>query len=302
MVAREDLVLRFLLRAGRASSDAARLGAMLQSALAEARRAWPTLELPDEEFVDSLAARLRPDEDATALLLQVKVADLYLACAVARGCPNAVMAFEDSIIRRVGQFVGGIDNAPAFVSDVAQALRIKLLVGANGQGKLAQYSGRGALASWACAVAVRIAHDLRRSRGREWEADDQGLDVLAASDDPELELLRQRYRDEFRAAFAQAIADLPAQSRTLLRLYFIEQLAAAQIGLLYRVHETTVLRRIERARETVIERVRASLSKALRLSIDEFDDLVALMRSQFDVSVSRLLESDTRNAGRAVPS
>jgi RNA polymerase sigma-70 factor (ECF subfamily) len=59
----------------------------------------------------------------------------------------------------------------------------------------------------------------------------------------------------------------------------------------YRVHETTVLRWMAQARETVVETVRTVLLRTLRLSPGEFNELLALMRSQLDVSVRRLLDS-----------
>jgi len=294
-----ELAARFVSRTGQTASDDAGLSRELARALDEARRAWPTVELPDEEFVEHLAARVRPDDDAVAVLRQLRGSDLYLACAAARGRAGAELAFERTLLARVGQFVGSIDGAAPFVADVTQALRIKLFVGSDGQGKLSQYSGRGALESWVCAVAIRTAIDLRRAAGAGGAGgyspheNERALDVLAATDDPELELLRQRYDGQFRAALEAALTALAARDRTLLRLYFIEQLPAAQIGKLYRVHETTILRRITRAREAVFEQVRAAMSHNLRLSASEFEELLALLRSRLDVSVQRLLVSET---------
>ena len=288
-----ELAARFASRTGQTVSDDAALSRELAHAIDEARRAWPGVELADEEFVEHLAARVRPDDDAVTVLRQLRVADLYLACAAARGRGGAELAFERTLLARVGQFVSSIDGAAPFVADVTQALRIKLFVGSDGQGKLSQYSGRGALESWVCAVAIRTAIDLRRAAGHEPRENERALDVLAATDDPELELLRQRYDGQFRAALEAALTALPARDRTLLRLYFIEQLPAAQIGKLYRVHETTILRRITRAREAVFEQVRAAMAHTLRLSASEFDELLALLRSRLDVSVHRLLVSET---------
>jgi RNA polymerase sigma-70 factor (ECF subfamily) len=284
-----QLAARFAARAGAPAVDAAALAPELSRALDDAHQAWPSVELSDEDFVDYLAARIRPDDDLLAVMRQLKVADLYLACAAAHGRPGAEHAFERSLLARVGRFVSSIETSPAFVADVTQALRIKLLVGSDGQGKLSQYSGRGALDSWVCAAAIRTAIDLRRAGGHEAADNERALDILAATDDPELELLRQRYDGQFRAALEAALLALEARDRTLLRLYFIEQLPAAQIGKLYRVHETTILRRISRVRESVFEKVRAALSLTLRLSASEFDELLALLRSRIDVSVHRLL-------------
>jgi len=291
MVDREVLVARFLARAGKEASDVAGVGVVLQHAVDEARRAWPKIELSNEEFVDHLAARVRPDEDIVTLLQQLKIADLYLACAAERRRPGAVTAFEATFIRRVGQFVRGIDSETTFVADVTQALRIKLFVGSHGDGKLSRYSGRGALESWVRAVAIRTAYDLRRTEEYKRREEECALDMIAASDDLEFDLLWQRYNGEFRAALEEGLAGLPGRDRTLLRLYLIERLPAMQIGKLYRVHETTVLRWVTQAREAVAERVRAVLLRTLRLSTSEFNELLAMLRSRLDISVRRLLDT-----------
>lgn len=267
------------------------LGPVLQHMIDEARRAWPTVELSSEEFVDYLATRVRPGEDAAALLPQLKVADLYLACAAERRRPGAVTAFEQTFIRRVGQFVRGIDTTATFVADVTQAIRIKLLVGNDGYGKLSRYSGRGSLESWVRAVAVRTAYDLRRTEVHTHRNDECALDMIAASDDPALDLLWERYHREVRAAVEDGLAALPARDRTLLRLYVLERVPAAQIGKLYRVHETTVLRWIAQARKAVVGHVRTSLVRSLQLSAVEFDELLAMLRSRLDLSVRRLLDT-----------
>jgi hypothetical protein len=95
--------------------------------------------------------------DLVAVLRQLKAADLYLACAAAHGRPGAEAAFERTLLARVAHFVGSVDSSPAFVTEVTQALRIKLLVGSDGQGKLAQHSGRAG-------SSARPAAERRRAR------------------------------------------------------------------------------------------------------------------------------------------
>lgn len=269
------------------------LTAALRRCIDDARRAWPELALADEAFVTHLAARLRPDEDPVAGLAALKTSDLYLACAALAGQPAALAAFERTILSRVGRFVGRVDGSPAFVAEVTQALRIKLFVGADGAPRLAQYSGRGALDSWVCAAALRTAYDLQRGADRRAGGDERELDVLAASDDAELELLRTRHEEQFRAAVRASMGALEPRARTLLRMYFLEKLTTAQLGQVYRVHETTALRWIAQAREAVVDGVRARLQAELRLSTSEFDELVALLRSRLDVTVRRLLATST---------
>jgi RNA polymerase sigma-70 factor (ECF subfamily) len=295
-----SLAARLVSRAGRGGEDERRLAPLIQQALDDAHRAWPGVALTDELFVDHLATRLKPGEDVGESLSRLKLSDLYLARAAETGRSDAVQAFEDLLLCRVGQFIDKVSRDPAFVAEVTQALRVKLFVGQDGQGKLSQYSGRGALESWVCAVAIRTAYDIGRVQGHEVRQQDDAVDVLAASDDPELDLLRRRYDGQFRGALEAALANLGARERTTLRLYYIERLTAAQIGKLHRVHEVTVLRRVAGARKSVLEWVRNDLSRTLGLSNEEFDDLLTLMRSQLDVSVGRLLEtqSDGESARR----
>ena len=283
-----------MLYLARRQSDDATLGSSLCAAIDAARAAWPDVALPDEPFVQHLGDRVRPDEDPSAALTALKTTDLYLACAAARGDAAAIAAFEQTLLARVGQFIARVETSPHFVAEVTQALRIKLFVGTDGHGRLSQYSGRGALDSWVCAAALRTAYDLRRAENRHAHDHDGDLDVLAASEDAELELLRARYRDDFRAALRDGISALDTRARTLLRLYFLERLTMEQIGTIYRVHETTALRWVAQARETVIERVRATIKQKLQLSASECEELMGLLSSRLDVTVRRLLDGNSQ--------
>ena len=293
MEADAALASLFLTRRVGPPAELPALAVSLRRALDHARATWPDLGLADERFVAHLADRVRPDEDAASALPQLKLADLYLACAAAEGTPAAIAAFEQKLLARVPQFIGRVDPSPHFAAEVTQLLRIKLFVGSDGSGRLSQYSGRGALESWVCAAALRTAYDLRRAETRHARHDKPDLDILAASDDAELELLRARYQDAFRLALAQALSALDARSRTLLRLHFLERLTHTQIGHMYRVHETTALRWIAQARDKVVSHVRATIKRTLQLSASECDELMGLLQSRLDVTVRRLLDDNS---------
>src|SRR4051812_30479243 len=106
----DPTALGALLVGERAGVDAAALSLTLRQAIDDARRAWPDISLPDEPFVAHLGARLRPDEDIAAALASLKITDLYLACAAARGDAAAVAAFEQTLLARVGHFIGRVDG------------------------------------------------------------------------------------------------------------------------------------------------------------------------------------------------
>src|SRR5262249_26695993 len=109
----------------------------------------------------------------------------------------------------------------AFVDEVQQALREKLFVGKDGSSpKIAEYDGRGTLASWVRVVALRTAVDLRR-KSPEAPPEPEADQPEPATGDPETGYLQQRYRGAFDTAIRGAIAALGRDQRELLRLHFV---------------------------------------------------------------------------------
>src|SRR5262249_25966575 len=128
---------------------------------------------------------------------------------------------------------------------------------------IASYAGRGGLAPWLRAAAVRTAIDIMRTR-REIAADPGTLGELDATD-PLLASLKQRYHDEFKAAFSRAAAQLTDRERTLLKYRFLDDLSIDEIGTLYRVHRATVARWIAAIRESLFEATRAGIMASLSI-------------------------------------
>jgi RNA polymerase sigma-70 factor (ECF subfamily) len=277
----------------RYDGDRDALGELLAGTVGAAARAWPTLPLDPLLFAATLGEKVGEGPEPLTELAQLRAADLYLATAAASQCPGAVELFETAVLAKVPAYLVRFGLAAPLVDEVQQALRVKLFVSEEPrEARIRQYSGRGALDSWICAVAIRTAHDLLRARNRDGgDESDEELDVLAASDDPELELMRQRHQADFRAALAETIAALQPRQRTLLRLHFLERLTTIELGRLYGVNQSTASRWLSDARQTVSSDMRTRLRERLRVSEAEMDSLFALLQSQLDVSFGRLLRT-----------
>ena len=100
---------------------------------------------------------------------------------------------------------------------------------------------------------------------------------------------QNRYRAHFREAFTAAIAALPSEQAHLLRLHVIDQLNIDQIGALYGIHRATAARKVNGARTALFEQTRAELMTRLRVSRNEFDGIMDLVRSHLDVSIAGAL-------------
>src|SRR6266540_1338956 len=90
------------------------------AAIAAAHSRWPADWLTDELFIEHLRGRIAPDCDPAAAVSRLAVADLYLACACARGVSAAVAAFARTILREVDAHVAGLDGSAAFADEVRQ--------------------------------------------------------------------------------------------------------------------------------------------------------------------------------------
>ena len=263
----------------------------IEHALAELVRAgstaWPGVQLPPDVFVSRVASHCSQDATLIAWLRGVCAGDLFLASACAERVPNAIDTFDREYLVSVPAILARSGMRDVQPDEIRQRVRERLFVGAS---KIAEYSGRGSLASWLQVVTLRIAIDaLREQKAHpvaEPSADD---DLRVAGTDPELSLIKERYREPFKQALRTAIGELNHEQRNLLKLHFVDGVTLEKLAALFQVHRATIVRRIAQAREAVFDRVRALLQAQLRISTDEFEDLLTLLRSRLELSLSALL-------------
>lgn len=246
-----------------------------------AARSWPDVHVPKEALLKAL-----PGADPSG----TNDADLYLACACTNGTPTALAAFERSFVSQVPSFLARMRPTPTFVDDVQQILREKLFAGATP--KITEYSGTGPLSAWLRVTALRTAIDLKRTRGEQINhalSDELLVDVRSHAVD--LAVLIAEYRPLVAEAFRDAVAQLEGKERNLLRLHFVDGLTFDEIGRLFQVNRSTTFRWIDAAREALVDYARAQLRARIGVDAGEFESLVQLVRSQLDLSLSRLLRS-----------
>ena len=246
---------------------------------------WPGLEEP-ARLRTVLAERLA----AGAGNLSARAADLYLATACASGAKAAIAILDAQLPELVRPALIRIGVLAADVDEIVQRVRVALLApDEHGVCGIASYTGRGDLRAYVRAVAVRRA--LKRIERETPPPNDDQMMLLArmpdANDGADVQLLKQRWADDFRIGFARGTAALSPRERTMLRQHYVDGLSVDMLAPLYQVHRATCARWIEAARNKILHGVREYLRTERGLDATELERALALIRSQLDLSMSR---------------
>jgi len=261
---------------------------------AAARRDLPELDdaIDDRALVSALAARA-PDDDVLGYLDRCHPGELALAQAASRGHAAAIATLERNHRRVLDGVCARYASASHSAGDLRQILREKLYVAPPGERpRLAEYAGRGELASWLRITAVRVFLDLgkRKDRAREAPTSDGAL-AMPDPGDLSLEVIKAEYRAAVSEAMRDAAARLDLADRHLLHQHFIAGLSIDQLGVALGIHRATAARRVARARTVLVDDTRALLAARLQLSSEELDDVIGMVLSRLDVSIPRLLQA-----------
>jgi RNA polymerase sigma-70 factor (ECF subfamily) len=261
---------------------------LLAAHLEAARGAWPGVELAPAVFLPYLAARVLDGAAASTALPRLCVTDLFLACACAAGDARALAHLEHAFLPAISDYVRRLDPSAPFGDEVRQVMRERLLVRQGGRPpRITAYSGEGPLGGWLRVVAIRTARNLRRSHRPAVPL--EGVAARAPAPDPEVAYLRRRCEQELQRALKLTIAGLPADERTVLRLYYLDGLTVQAIGVIYRVHASTITRWIARTRQQVLAETQRLLREHMQLGASELASVMGLVGSQLDLSVCRWL-------------
>ena len=268
----------------------------------EAQQAWPELNLSTAEIARAVAAQLGeqpPDADLRGWLETFQASDFALAMGCARGLHPALVGFETQLKAELRGVVRRFEGRRFAADDLHQIIRERLFVGtASSPPRILGYSGQGSLRRWFAVTATRLLLDQVRvgaQHKRERASLQEEIIQVAGVGDWEMEFLKRRYRAAFKVAVAEALTALSSPERNLLRLHLVERLSIDQIGVVFKVHRSTAARRLERAREALMQATREAMMRDLQISDDDLDSVLRLVNSRLEASMHRLLSDAERN-------
>ena len=201
--------------------------------------------------------------------------DLCLILACERGDESAWTDLVErftSTVRSAARAASANEDA---AEDLAQSIWAELYglrVKDDGRraSKLAYYSGRGSLAGWLRAVVAQLSVDTFRKqsklvqtegdaeldrRARDAHINETATFAAAGTQNPEQSLSNRFARENLQQALTQALGELDAEDRLLVKLYYFDNLRLREAGVVLGVHEATASRRLTRIQTDLRKRV-----------------------------------------------
>ncbi|MEL6179377.1 MAG: sigma-70 family RNA polymerase sigma factor [Myxococcota bacterium] len=273
---------------------------LLTQGLTDAQQTWPEIGLSSELLAQTIAeqllARHPPQTDPRSWLETFHYSDFLLAQGCARGIHAALIGFETQFKAELRGVVRRFEGPRFAADDLHQIIRERLFVGTTAApARILGYSGQGSLRRWFAVTATRLILDQLRvgaQHKRERATLHEEILNVAGTGDWEMEFLKRTYRAAFKEAVATALGELSSPERNLLRLHLVERLSIDQIGVIFNVHRSTAARRLERARQALMEATRAAMINALEVDEDDLDSIIRLVNSRLEASIHRILNDD----------
>lgn len=228
--------------------------------------------------------------EVMAWLERHDAAELGLALACAELEPRAVRRFEGDYFAEIRIGVSRLRCSDDELDEVTQSVRRALFErGDDGRAKLLHRTARGDLRALLRVMALRAGLSARRRRDPTAARDDLLDLAVDGGTRASLALVKREHRQHFREALEAALAELSSKERTVLRLAEVDGVPPRRLATMYRVDRSTITRWLARARADVLAATRRQLRARFGIAHDDFERFVDVIRSDFGVSIHRLL-------------
>ena len=216
--------------------------------------------------------------DIEEFVHDIRADDLCLIVACEKGDEKAwedlVADFDSTVKSAARKMSSNNEDAEDLASSIwAELYGLRTDADGNKKSKLAYYSGRGSLAGWLRAVVSQLAIDQFRKQSkfvqieedREFEnlaneaANGDGNHFGSKTENPEDLLTVKQTESDVSAALSAAIAELDAEDRLILKLYYFDDLKLKEIAATFGYHEATASRKLTRVQTEIRKGVEKEL-------------------------------------------
>ena len=249
-----------------------------------------------------------PGADVKAFVDGISADDLCLIIACERGDERAwedlVKNFDATVKSAARKISQNAEDAEDLAGSIwAELYGLKSSKDGERKTKLAYYSGRGSLGGWLRAVVAQLAVDGFRKTSkfvqieepREFEnlaseaaANSDNGRIVQASQNPEENFTGKQTQKDVSNALKLAIANLDAEDKLILKLYYFDDLKLKDIGATLGFHEATASRKLARIQTEMRKWVEKILVKDFGWTPEETKRHLTDAASKLDIGVEKM--------------
>ncbi len=238
-----------------------------------------------------------------AFIDEIRADDFCLVLACERGDEKAWEDLVKNFDATVKSAARKISNNSEDAEDLASSIWAELYGLKEGKSKLAYFSGRGSLAGWLRAVTNQLAIDgfrkmkrlVQIEEDREFEnlaqdsSEKTGNEkVVAHTENPEEIFSEKRTAKDVSLALKQAVEELEAEDKLILKLYYFDDLKLKDIGATLGFHEATASRKLARMQTEIRKSVEKILKAKHGWSEDEVKRNLSETASKLGINLEQM--------------
>ena len=256
----------------------------------------------------------KADENATgadvkSFIDEIRADDLCLIIACENGNEAAwgdlVSSFDATVKSAARKYAKNAEDAEDLAGSIwAELYGLKKDADGKLKSKLSYYSGRGSLGGWLRAVTNQLAIDNFRKESkfvqieetREFEnlanessENSENAKIVHGSDNPEENFSRKQTEKDVSDALKQAINELEAEDKLILKLYYFDDLKLKDIGATLGFHEATASRKLVRIQTEIRKSVEKNLQTKHGWQKDEVKRHLSDAASKLGMNFEKLL-------------
>jgi RNA polymerase sigma-70 factor (ECF subfamily) len=267
---------------------ATELDSLLQRLTERAESEWPHFRLERLAFRQRLMRDFEAWDDDIAVLLQLHVADLYLALACELGTSAAITSFATIHLAGLDMHLKRFRRSSLRVDDLRREMEDTLLFGKGDRpGRIGQYRGRGPLKNFVAATARNITLTMLRSERRRARNVDVLTETSMLSRIP-APIASARNESAVRDAVRSALLELDRRQRTVVRLHVVQGVTLTQIGRMLKVNQSTVSRTLDAALRFLQRKLRRELRDGCGMTESEMLSVIRDVRCTIELNWSHI--------------
>jgi RNA polymerase sigma-70 factor len=244
-----------------------------------------------------------------AFIDELRADDLCLVLACENGDESAwsdLVATQDKTVKAAAwKCAPKAEDADDLASSIwAELYGLKHDKDGKLKSKLSYYSGRGSLGGWLRAIVSQLAVDQFRKQSKLVQVEEardfenlanesaeksENLAVISHHDNAEDIFGEKQMTRDVSKALNQAIAELSADDKLLLKLYYYDEIKLKEIGQTFGYHEATASRKIVRIQTEIRSSVEKILKTRHNWSAEEVKRYLAETASKLGISLEKLV-------------